>query len=321
MDNQHSEVRRLIRAVSKPKQKSEAMARRNTWKQALAREVTGIGFLLPALLPMVLFVFYPIVRSFVLSFYSYNMVKDAKYIGLRNFTKLFSSREIVDTMMRTLSYTAIVVPVVLAGGFLIGVMLSKPRKANVVLRTVFFAPYVTSMVAISTVWLYIFHPQYGILNQALGLIGIMPVRWLNDTATAFWSVAFVTVWRTIGYNVIVFIGGIQNISQDVLEASMIDGASRWETIRSIIFPLCTPTMFMLTILNTIDIMKMYTTINVLTEGGPARSTQNMVVMLQDYGFNRFQIGYASAISTVLFLMILLIHILQRIMERKVQYDQ
>ena len=155
----------------------------------------------------------------------------------------------------------------------------------------------------------------------LGTLGIAPVRWLNEPGTAFWCIAFVTMWRLLGYDTIVFIGGIQNISGDVLEAATIDGASRLDVIRHIIFPLTSPTTFMLMILNTITILKMFTVINVLTGGGPAKSTQNLVIMLHDYAFNRFQIGYASAISTVLFLIILVIHAAQRTLERKVQYEQ
>lgn len=285
------------------------------------QEAIGIAFILPALIPLLIFVIYPIIRCFVLSFYSYNMTSTMKFVGWRNFQKLFSRKEIWDTIFNTLRYALIVLPVILLGGFALGVALSKKGKVNVVYRTLIFAPHVTSMVAISSVWLFVFHPQYGAVNMLLETFGMMPVRWLNEPATAFWVISFVNIWRMIGYDTIVFIGGIQNISTEVLEAATIDGASRWRTICHIIFPLTSPTTFMLMILNTIGILKMFTVINVLTGGGPAKSTQNLVIMLHDYAFNRFQVGYASAISTVLFLLILVIHIVQRTLERKVQYDQ
>ena len=155
----------------------------------------------------------------------------------------------------------------------------------------------------------------------LEIFGVTPVRWLNQASTAFWCICWVTIWRMIGYDTLVFIGGIQNISSEVLEAATIDGATTWQRIRHILFPLVSPTTFMLLILNTINVMKMFTVINMLTDGGPAKSTQNLVIMLQDYAFNRFQIGYASAISNILFVLILVIHIFQRKLEKKVQYDQ
>lgn len=289
--------------------------------KAIKQELGSIAFILPALIPLAIFVIYPIIRCFVLSFYSYNMTSTMKFIGWRNFQKLFGNEDIYNTILRTLQYALVILPVTLLGGFSLGVMLSGKNKANVVFRTLLFAPHVTSMVAISSVWLFILHPQYGALNMVLGVFGITPVRWLNEPGTAFWCIAFVTMWRLLGYDTIVFIGGIQNISGDVLEAATIDGASRFDTIRHIIFPLTSPTTFMLMILNTITILKMFTVINVLTGGGPAKSTQNLVIMLHDYAFNRFQIGYASAISTVLFLIILVIHVAQRTLERKVQYEQ
>lgn len=286
----------------------------------LKNEAVGIGFILPALIPLLIFVIYPVIRSFILSFFSYNMVTPMKFIRFRNYVKLFSSEEIWQTILTNIKYVAICIPVTLLGGFILGVMLSGKSKSNVFFRTLYFAPHVTSMVAMSSVWLFIFHPQYGALNMALDHFGIPPVRWLNEVSTAFWCVCWVTIWRTIGYDTLVYIGGVQNISNDVLEAATIDGATGWQRIRYIIFPLVSPTSFMLFILNTFDVMQMFTTINMLTDGGPANSTQNLVVMLQDYGFNRFQIGYASTISNVLFVLILAIHIFQRKLEKKVQYD-
>ncbi len=287
----------------------------------LKGEVVGIAFVLPALIPLLIFIIYPVLRSLVLSFFSYNMVTPMKFIGLKNYSKLFRSKEIWDTILRSIKYVAVILPVTLLGGFLLSVLLAERRKSSVFFRTLYFAPHVTSMVAMSSVWLFIFHPQYGALNMALELVGITPVRWLNQTSTAFWCICGVTIWRMLGYDTLVFIGGIQNISDEVLEAATIDGASYFQKIRHITFPLVSPTTFMLFILNTITVMKMFTVINMLTDGGPANSTQNLVIMLQDYAFNRFQIGYASAISNILFVLILVIHVFQRILEKKVQYDQ
>lgn len=290
-------------------------------RRLIKQEAVGIALILPALIPLAVFVIYPIIRCFVLSFYSYNMTSPMKPVGWRNFEKLFSRNDIYDTILRTLKYAATILPVTLFGGFSLGAMLSEKKRVNVVYRTLFFAPHVTSMVAISSVWLFILHPQYGALNMVLSAMGITPVRWLNEARTAFWCVSFVTVWRLLGYNTIVFIGGIQNISSDVLEAATIDGAGRMKTLRHIIFPLTSPTTFMLMILNTITLLKMFTVINMLTGGGPAKSTQNLVIMLHDYAFNRYQMGYASAISLILFFIILAISIAQRMLERLVQYDQ
>lgn len=287
----------------------------------LKNEVIGIGFILPSLIPLLVFTIYPIFRSFYLSFFSYNMVTQMKFVGWRNYKRLFQAPEIWKTIGVNLSYVLVILPVVIIGGFILSVLLSKKTRSNVIYRTIYFAPHVTSMVAMSSVWLFIFHPQYGIANRMLEAFSLPPVRWLNQASTAFWCVCIVSIWRMIGYDTLVFIGGVQNISDDVMEAATIDGASAFTKVTKIIFPLVSPTSFMLLILNTITIMKMYTVINVLTGGGPAGSTQNLVVMLENYAFKRFQVGYASAISNVLFFLILVIHVFQRFLERKVQYDQ
>ena len=187
-------------------------------------------------------------------------------------------------------------------------------------RTLLFTPRVSSMVAISVVWLFIYNPQYGLLNSVFGLFGIAPIRWLNDPALALPSLSIITIWRMLGYSTVVFLGGIQNISEDVLEASTIDGANPLQTIWHITIPLVSPTTFMLLILNTIEVLKMFTTINVMTDGGPAKATQNLVVMLYEYAFRRYQLGYASTIAVVLFVLILAVNLLQMALERFVNYD-
>lgn len=289
--------------------------------QTIRAELLGVLFVLPALIPLLIFVIYPVLRTFYLGFFSYNMVKAARFVGMRNYIKLFGNSDIYQTILRTLAYAGVILPFTLIGGFLLSILLASKSMSSVVFRTIYFAPHVTSMVAMSSVWLFMFHPQYGAANMILGLFGIAPVRWLNETSTAFWCICVVQIWKIIGYDTLISIGGIQNISSEIIEAATIDGASWFQKIRTIIFPLVSPTTFMLLILNTITVMRTFTVINMLTDGGPANSTANLVIMLNDYAFNRFQIGYASAISNILFVLILVIHVAQRMLERKVQYDQ
>ena len=176
------------------------------------------------------------------------------------------------------------------------------------------------MVAISVVWLFIYNPQYGLLNTVLGALGIAPVRWLNEPASALPSLALIAIWRMLGYSTVVYLGGIQNISDEINEAARIDGANTLQTVWHITVPLVSPTTFMLLILNSIEVLKMFTTINVMTDGGPAKATQNLVVMLYEYAFRRYQLGYASAIALILFALILIVNLVQMALERFVNYD-
>lgn len=248
------------------------------------------------------------------------VTSDPVFIGLRNYKDLFSDSEFYQTLRQTLSYAGIIIPTTMILGFVLALMMSETSRINVVFRTIFFSPKVTSMVAISSVWLYIYHPQYGILNRLLQVVGIDPVRWLNDTHSALFAISIVAIWRTLGFCTVVYLGGIQNISAEVLEAAEVDGASILRKIWHIKIPLVSPTSFMLLVLTTIDTLKMFTSIEVLTQGGPAHSTQNLTVMLYDYAFGQYQMGYASAISMVLFGLILTINLLQMMLEEKVVYD-
>ncbi|MCI6378802.1 MAG: sugar ABC transporter permease [Clostridiales bacterium] len=289
-------------------------------KRLLAQEARGVAWTLPALVFLLLFTLYPMVNAIITSFYNWNLTGRKKYIGLYNYQKLFGSAEIYETIWRTVQYAIIVLPITLVLGFVLALMLKRSSKLNVVFRTMLFTPRVSSMVAISVVWLFIYNPQYGLLNSLLGLMGIPPVRWLNETSSALPSIALITIWRMLGYSTVVYLGGIQNISEDVLEASTIDGANALQTVWHITAPLTSPTTFMLLILNSIEVLKMFTTINVMTDGGPAKATQNLVVMLYEYAFRRYQVGYASAIALVLFLLILIINLVQMACERFVSYD-
>ena len=289
-------------------------------KKRLAQEAKGVAWTLPALTFLVMFTLYPMVNAIITSFYNWNLTGRKKYIGGYNYQKLFSDPEIYETIWRTLQYAIIVLPATLIFGFILALLLKKSTKINVLFRTLLFTPRVSSMVAISVVWLFIYNPQYGLLNSVFGLFGIAPIRWLNDPALALPSLSIITIWRMLGYSTVVLLGGIQNISEDVLEASTIDGANPLQTIWHITIPLVSPTTFMLLILNTIEVLKMFTTINVMTDGGPAKATQNLVVMLYEYAFRRYQLGYASTIAVVLFVLILAVNLLQMALERFVNYD-
>lgn len=293
---------------------------RASTKRILKQEAKGVAYTLPALVLLVLFTIYPMIDALITSFYNWNLTSKKRFIGLYNYQKLLGSSEIYQTIGQTLQYVAIVLPVTLIFGFLLALLLKKSSKTNVVFRTLLFTPRVSSMVAMSAVWLYIYNPQYGLLNNILSSLGLSPVRWLNDTSSALPSLAFITIWRMLGYSIVVYLGGIQNISSEIMEAARIDGASTLRTTWNIIVPLVSPTTFMLLILNTIEVFKLFTTINVMTEGGPAKSTQNLVVMLYEYGFKKYQLGYASAIAMILFLLILVINIIQLSLEKHVNYD-
>lgn len=275
---------------------------------------------MPASILLLVFVIYPLISSIYHSFFSWNLISQPKFIGMRNYASIFASREFFLSLRNTFLYAIIIIPSVLVVGFILAFLIQKPGKLNVLYRTVYFIPRVTSMVAMSSVWLFLYNPQYGLFNTILTKFGMTPVRWLNETSTALISVAIIIIWKTIGYSTVLYLSGLQNIPQSVLEAAELDGVSGLKRIRYIDLPLVSPTSFMLLILITIDTLKLFTTIDVMTGGGPANSTENLVVMLYNFAFRKYQIGFASAISVILFILILVINLIQMRLEKNVVYD-
>ncbi len=288
--------------------------------RAWKAELKGVLFVLPALILLGVFCIYPMLYAVRVSLYNWNMTSPMRYVGFYNYTKFFSNRTAIKALVATLKYVLYILPASLIIGFLLALMIQRPGRASVISRTMIFIPHIASVVAVCTIWTFLFNPQYGVINTALGALGLPGKRWLNDVNTALLSIAIVSIWRQAGYNMIVFLGGIQNISQEVLEAARIDGANKAQCVWYITLPLVMPTGFMLMILNTISIFKMYTLIENLTLGGPAKSTTNLVYFIQQTAFTDYQMGYAFAISVILFVIILLINLFQMSLERFVSYD-
>ena len=289
-------------------------------RKDVMENIAGYLFILPSTILLLAFIIYPLISSFYNSFTSWNLITDARFVGLRNYTELVKDGEFWKSLGNTLFYAVIIIPFSLVFGFVLAFLIQKPGRMNVIYRTMYFIPRVTSMVAMSSVWLFLYNPQYGFFNTVLSRLGLPTVRWLNEPSSALISVAIIIIWRTIGYATVLFLSGLQNISQSVLEAAELDGVKGLKRIRYIDLPLVSPTSFMLLILITIDSLKLFTTIDVMTQGGPANSTQNLVVMLYRYAFQKYQIGYASAVSVILFILILAINMLQMRLEKKVVYE-
>lgn len=290
--------------------------------KAKKRETIAAGiFLMPAVICLVLFNLFPIIRNFFLSFTSWDMVTgQPRFIFLDNYIELFSGQEFYHSIGVTLIYTVLFVFGSMSIGLVLSLLLTRNTVINKILRTVFFTPTVTSMVAMSAVWLFIYHPQYGSLNTLLGLIGIAPIRWLNEPSTALVSLVIMNIWKRMGFCSVVYLGAIMNIPESITEASEIDGANARQRFRHVQFPMISHATFMLFIIMTIESFQVFTQIDVMTEGGPNRATTNLLTYMFTEAFSNFRVGYGSAISTVLLLIVLTIYFFQSKFEKKVNYD-
>lgn len=281
----------------------------------------GFLMILPAFLLLAALNLYPICRNLFLSFTSWDMViGNPRFIGLENYRELFADKGFYSCLKVTLIYAVTYVPISMALGFILANLMASKSKINVLYRTVFFLPHVTSMVAMSAVFLFIFHPQYGTLNSILNTFGFSSVAWLNQKSTALGSLVAMNIWKTAGFCAVIYLSGIQNISDELLEAASIDGASGLQKLLYIKIPLVSPTTFMLVIMLTIESFKIFTQIHVMTNGGPDGATTNLLTYMFEQAFDQFRVGYGGAIAIILLFCVLIINAIQMYFEKFVNYD-
>lgn len=291
--------------------------------KAWRTNLTGYVLLAPALIVIGIFVVIPILYSTGLSFFSWDMLRPhPTFVGLDNYTRLLSNAEFYHSLRITFLFAVMTVPGSILISIVFALLLDKgSKKLMIAYRSMFFAPMVTSTVAISTVWMFIYHPDHGLANSVLETFGLTPLHWLNDEQTSLISVAIMSAWKMLGYNVIILLAGLQNSDPGILEAARIDGAGELRIITKIRIPLLMPSIFLLLILLTIEQFQTFAQVNVMTQGGPAKSTELIVVQLYHYAFEQFQMGYASAISMIIFVVVLALVLLQMLLVgRKVHYQ-
>ncbi len=299
-------------------------------------------YLLPALLIVVVFRLLPIVLSFLVSFFEWNINGAGDFVGLKNYTRLFVDPLFWQSMLNTFYLVIFVVPLSLILSLVFANFLNNITRLRAFFRTIYYIPTVTSMVAVSIVWKIIFNQQTGLMNYLLGLIGIKPLGWLAESrgifqlifgeglpawaggpSLALFSIIILTIWKGLGYNTIIYLAGLQNIPETYYEAASIDGASKFTKFYKITLPLVSPTSFYVLMMTTITTFQVFSQIYLMTGppvGGPLGTTKVIVYYLFEQGFGESQnLSYASAIALIVFFIILGLTLLQRRLEKKVHY--
>ena len=280
----------------------------------------GVGFILPSFLGFLVFTFIPVIISLALSFTDWNFlegVKGIKFTGFDNYIKLFKDEWFLASYKNNIVFTLVTVPVCICLGLVIANLVDKYVFCGGVIRVMLFIPYIASVVAVCTVWMVLFQPNYGPINQILRAVGIdNPPGWLVDFKWSLPSVMIVYIWQQIGYYVVVFIAGLKGIPTDVYEAAQIDGASGIRQFFSITVPLVSPTTFFLAIMGIIGSFKVFDHISVLTQGGPGNSTSVMAFYIYRAAFEDYKMGYANTLAWAMFLLIFVITLIQWKMQSK-----
>lgn len=266
-------------------------------------------FLLPMVSGVFFLTFFPAIFALFISFHKWNILIPRKpFVGFDNFIKAFGDEYFWKSIWVSFKFALGVIPAKIIISFVFALMIYTIPKFKSLFRVIYFLPTVTSVVAVSVIWNWIYHPYYGIANYFLSFFGIKSIDWLGNPSIAIWSVAAVAVWRGVGYDIIIFLAGLNDIPSAVMEAAEIDGASRWQRLKHIIIPLMKPSLVFVFITSTIGAIQVFSEIYMMT-GGNA-DTKTAVYYIWDYGFSRLQMGYASAMSLILFAIILTISLIQ-----------
>lgn len=271
-------------------------------KRSIHTDRIGYVLILPFYLFLALFVLFPIVFNLYLSFTNYNL-NTADWIGLNNYKALFHDRFFFISLKNTAVYTIVTLAVTLALGLVLAALLNNKLFGTKWIRVSFFTPYVTSMVAVSMIWLWIYEPSHGIANSLLSLFGIPPKQWLYDTRWAMTAVIIMSIWKTLGYNLVVFLAGLQGIPRSLYEAAAVDGAGGIRQFFHITIPQIRPVTFFLVITGFINNFNVFEQIQIMTGGGPLNATTTLVHQIYNRAFQDFKIGYAASLSMVVLFLI------------------
>lgn len=280
----------------------------------------GWAMLAPACILLLLFIGIPVLLAFGLAFTNARTISPnpARFIGFDNFTRMFSDPTFWYALRNVAVFAVVVVPVQAGLGLLLAVLINKQVRSSVFFRTVYFLPVVTSMVVVSLLWMFIYQND-GMLNQVLAKLTFghwQSVDWLNDPRTAMGAIIVMSIWQAVGQHMLIWLSGLQTIPGELYEAAQIDGCSPWQQFASVTWPGLRSTRNMILITITIAAMSLFTQINVMTQGGPRDATTTVVFEAVRSGFQQQEMGYASAITLVFFLIILIITSIQRRLTRE-----
>jgi multiple sugar transport system permease protein len=261
-------------------------------------------FLAPTLIGLALLSAGPILASFGISLTKWDLLTPPQFVGLDNFTNLLNDERFTVSLRNTAFYVLLSVPIGMALALGLALALNQPLRGIALIRTAYFLPVVTSATAVGLVWAWIYSPASGLLNQAIGVVGIPPQKWITDPFWAMPAIIAMSIWQGLGINVIIFLAGLQAIPQEYYDAASVDGAARWSRFRHVTLPMLTPSLFFTGILSLIGSFQVFDQVYILARPGkPTEATITLVYFIYESGFKFFRMGEAAAASWILFLIV------------------
>lgn len=289
-------------------------ARTSGVERAKAR--AGWILLAPALLHSIIFMAVPTIIVVLLGFTDARIAGKGDFIGLDNYVKLFQDASFKQAFVNTLLYTIVVVPIGMGVALLIAVGLNQQIRARGVFRTLFYIPVVTSAVAVSAVWLWIYNPSSGLANEVLAFFGIARSGWLTDPNVALPALMLIGVWQGLGSKMIIYLAALQGVSQELVEAARLDGANRWQLFWNVTWPALRPVQFFVLVTSIAGSFQVFDLVYVMTQGGPANATNVLTFDIFTNAFARLHIGYASAETVIMFIFVGVMIYLGRLTQRE-----
>jgi len=289
------------------------ISERRSLNKHIKNNLIAYSFIAPNFIGFVVFTLGPMLFAFVLAFMKWDGNNPIEFVGLENFARMVEDVRFQAALKNTIIYCIATVPLTLVCGLILAIILNQKIKFRNFFRTVSFFPYVASLVAVASVWNMLFSPANGPVNMLLARLGVavenLP-RWAADKDWAMITVILFSVWKTMGYYMVIYLAGLQGIPSELYEAALIDGAKSWQKFRNVTWPMLRPTTFFVVIILTINCFKVYDQIYMITQGGPGTSTLVLVYHIYETAFLSWDLGYASAVAMVLFVLVLVITIIQ-----------
>jgi len=278
----------------------------------------------PALAVIAVFFFFPVLMALGLSFTDFDIyaladIHNLRFVGLRNYAELLATPLFWRALGNTLYFTGVGVPLSIAVSLGTAMLLhSRLARLRGLFRTALFAPVVTTLVAVAVIWRYLLHTRYGLLNYGLGRLGLAPIDWLGDPRFSMPAIILFTVWKNFGTNMVIFLAALQGIPEELYEAASLDGAGVWRQFRHVTLPALGPTLLLVSILTVAGFFTLFAEPYVMTQGGPAQSTVSVLYFMYEEGFKWWNLGSASAVAFVLFLMMFTVTVIQIALARRLE---
>ncbi len=298
-----------------------AVSRRSVGPLLRSERRWAVVFLMPSLIGFLAFTLLPVAASLVLSFVKWNLVGLPEFIGLDNYAKAMRDPMFWRVLRNTVVYTLGTVPTSMALSLALALALNQKIRGVTLFRGLFYLPVVAPMVAVAMVWRWLYNADFGVINYLLSLVGLPAIPWLTSTHWALPAVILMSIWKGLGYGMVIYLAGLQGIPQHLYDAAAVDGANAWQRFRHVTVPMLSTTTFFVMVTSVISSFQVFGQIYIMTRGGPANASSTLVYYIYQNGFESFRMGYASALSWLLFAVIFVFTVVQfRAQRERIYYE-